>query len=74
MKFFVWWTGADGRKVESGPHSLANATESALDFRERGTFLYIIDDTGKRLTLETAEQLRASSDVQKQTNRKRRTD
>jgi hypothetical protein len=63
MKFFVWWHGADGGKVDVGPYSLANAIEGALDHQQRGNFLYITDDTGKRLTLKAAQRLKASADA-----------
>jgi len=65
MKFLVWWTGADGGSVDIGPLSLGNAIESALDLMARGKLLYITDDTGERLTLEAAQQLKAAADAQR---------
>ena len=61
MKYFVWWNGADGVRVDIGPYSLANAIEVALDQQQRGNFLYLTDDTGKRLTLAAAQRLKAST-------------
>jgi hypothetical protein len=60
MKFHVHWKGASGDAEDFGPFSLANAIAVADDFAERGRFLYIADETGKRLTLKAAERLKAS--------------
>jgi len=65
MKFLVWWTCANGDRVDIGPLSLANAIEVALDLKDRGKLLYITDDTGERLTLEAAQQLKAVPDAQR---------
>ena len=64
MKFYVHWRGASGDPVDIGPSSLDNAIALAEDQVARGAFLYITDERGKRLTLEAAEQLKASSNAQ----------
>jgi hypothetical protein len=65
MKFQVHWKGASGDPVDIGPSSLANAIALAEDQKRRGAFLYITDETGRRLTLEAAERLKASEDAQR---------
>ena len=65
MKFHVHWKGASGDEVDTGPFSLANAIAVAEDQADRGAFLFITDATGRRLTLEAAEQLKASADAQR---------
>ena len=65
MKYRVHWKGpAAGDPVDSDLCSLANAIELAGDQRQRGRFLYLTDETGKRLTLEAAERLKGSASAQ----------
>lgn len=61
MKFHVHWTDESGDKVEMGPFSLDNAIAFAEDQTQRGGFLYITDDNGKRLTLKAASRLKAAT-------------
>jgi len=58
MKFHVHWRGPAGDAVWTGPHSLDNAIDLAVDQQQLGQLLYITDDTGRRLTLKAAEQLK----------------
>jgi hypothetical protein len=60
MKYKVYWKGASGDRVDTGPVSLDNAIALADDFTHRGMLLFITDDTGKRLTLKAAERLKSS--------------
>jgi hypothetical protein len=57
----VWWKGASGDKVDVGPYSLDNAIADAAFEAQRGTLLYITDETGKRLTLGAARRLKAGT-------------